>query len=767
MISTLLVSLVTGTSSQAASIELYRGSRSVGSGYWAVYDTFLDSTDADRSKGGNYTLEGGKGRTVLIKFGDLEGALPKGAKVTKATLFLSPSSADAPDFGWIGSTKLPWGEGPSIGRVPTTSQSKFAATWKQNRFGVSDWQQVGATGPEDATPIAGAQMETMEKEVAITGLATAVQSMRDRWYENHGFAIFFNGKTEFFSSQAKVGKPRLAIEYTVETPATGPDLSVQWITRSGSGLDASYQATVKNVGGAVAAPFSGQWITSEKPGGKFQINKTLAPGEETTVNFGKAYRTNATDHRVQLLGLRIFPEAAETNSGNDCVEIYEDAIPVFLDGAKPDADSVQASFRRFNEVYLAESKFSFAPEGALERVRFVPDQASAEIVVDVRGVQSETDMLRRLTSGLTGLAMVDANQTFKVEGRDIPAADPFSGLTGVGDTRNESLIPTGIPMPSMPVGSPLIDNLPIEPTSLLSATEVAAINLALGKKGNDRIGILWGMPGTILLRATDMTGKALDGAELAFYQVDGTNVPDVPIKTVLTQQGGTVILETQEVAGGTNGGLFPLKKNLFGNLKADGSNGTILVQAQINGEKEWGTVKAWQLADFFQRGNKASAILDVRFNTPSGPIDRSANLAKGKLVTDSAKSLPAQTATLADDDLGTEMALGEKAGDWVEIDLGRDRPIGEVQVILQDGSMPNRFDILAYATGQNPPQFDSWVKDLNSHWTRLNQGRKEGSATNIPYRGPMTRSRFIRIVNRSGGVAKIAEVRVFALQAQP
>lgn len=762
MISALLIGMA--AFGQATTVDLYRGAKVGEQGYWAVFDTYLDSTDADRAKGGLFTLEGGKGKTILIKFGDLEKAIPAGAKISKATLYLSPSSSDTPEFSWAGAVKVPWGEGPSTTRVPPVTSAKNTATWKQRRSGAIDWQQVGATGPEDAVPIPDTQMEMLETEVAITGLAPTIQAMRDRWYENHGLALFFAGKCEFYSAQAKAGKPRLSVEYTLDKPTAGPDLSVQWITRSGTGTDASYQAVVKNVGSAPATAFNAQWIVGEKPGGRFQINKPLAPGEETTIDFKKGYRPNAQDHRTQRLALRVYPADPEPNANNDCLEIYEDAVTVFLSGAKIDADAVQADFRQLNETYLAESKFSIAPDGALERVWLVPVRESADFVVELAGLNGELGLLRRIVAALTGVKPIETGQKYVIDGKEIPAADPFAGLSGFGDTRNESLILAGIPMPSVPVGSPVVDNLPIEPTSLLSLTEVAAINAALGKKGKDREGILWGLPATIILRATDMTGKPLDGAELAFFQVDGTTVPDAPIQTVLTKEGGTVILESREASG--NGGLHSLKRNPFGNLLTDGSNGTILVRAQINGETEWSSIKAWQLADFFQRGNKAAAIIDVRFNTPSGLIDRTANLAKGKLVSDHAQSLPAQLTALVDDDLATESALGGNPGDWIEVDLGRDRPIGEVQIVLKDRSMPAKFDILAYATGQTAPQFDSWIKDLNSAWTSQDRGRKEGNAWAVAYRGPMTRSRFIRIVNRSGGSAKIAEVRVFALQTQ-
>jgi len=768
MLSALLLGLVS-LPSQTQTLELYRGAIVGGEGYWAVGDTFLDSSEADRAKGGLFTLEGGKGRTILIKFGDLEKALPATAKITKATLYLSPSSPDKPVLAGVSAITVPWGEGPmfvvSMGRAQEEKPARMAATWKQRRSGLSDWQQPGASGPSDAKPIPGVQLQMTEKEIAIEGLADSVQSARNRWHDNHGFALTFVEKCEFFSSQAKNGKPRLVIEYSIAAPLTGPDLSVQWLDRLESGNEAVYRATIKNVGDAAAEPFFGQWTVGENPGGQFQVNKALQPGDETVVEFKKEYRKNGVDHLAQPLMFRLVPASLEKNANNDALLIYEDAIPVGFSGAKVDADAMQALARRINEVYFAQSRFSFAPEGVVERIRLVPGQEHAEVVIDLAGGPDDREVVRRLLQSLTGLAPAMQKQSLSVEGQSVAYNDPFPGISGFGDTRYDGLIAAGFPMVYAPVASPIFDNMPIEPTDLLSATEAASINLALGRKGKDRLGILWDQPATVILRATDMTGKALDGAELAFYQLENGQMPSVPTQTILTKDGGTVILETRGGAAGIidKDALHQPKKNPFGDLRTDGSNGTILVRALNNGETEWGWLKAWQLTDAYHRGNKAAAIIDVRFNAPSGPVDRSTNLARGRLIADKAGRLPAKLAPLVDEDASTQVELGSLPGDWIEIDLGRDRPVGEVQIHYGDRQMPVKFDVQAYATGQTAPESDAWVKDLNSIWTRENRIKADGY---VPYRGPMIRARFIRVVNRSGGIGKIGEIRIFPLKAE-
>lgn len=223
-------------------------------------------------------------------------------------------------------------------------------------------------------------------------------------------------------------------------------------------------------------------------------------------------------------------------------------------------------------------------------------------------------------------------------------------------------------------------------------------------------------------------------------------------------------MESREPGPQVPDALHPMKKNPFGALKSDGSNGTILIKALVNGEIEWAWLKSWQLTDAFHRGNVHAAMIDVRVNAPSGPLDRATNLAKGRLLADKGGSLPAKLAPLVDEDLETVGSIGAAPGDWVEIDLGRDRPIGEVQIFPNNDEMPSKFDIQAYATGQSAPENEAWVKDLNFLWTKPNRQKPDGS---IAYRGPTIRARFIRIVNRSGGKGSIAEIKVHPLRAAP
>src|SRR5271166_4849377 len=78
------------------SLTLYRGApvytSSPGPTYQDVEDTSLDRSAPDSVHGGDYTLVGSDGHTILLRFGSLAGVLPHRAHVVDATLVLTSTS---------------------------------------------------------------------------------------------------------------------------------------------------------------------------------------------------------------------------------------------------------------------------------------------------------------------------------------------------------------------------------------------------------------------------------------------------------------------------------------------------------------------------------------------------------------------------------------------------------------------------------------------------------------------------------------------------
>ena len=119
---------------------------------------------------------------------------------------------------------------------------------------------------------------------------------------------------------------------------------------------------------------------------------------------------------------------------------------------------------------------------------------------------------------------------------------------------------------------------------------------------------------------------------------------------------------------------------------------------------------------------------------------------------------------------GKEVTLGGKAGDWVEIDLGRDRTIGEITLLGDPSDFWPQFDIMVYATGQKPAEASPWASELNWNWTASNRRDLIGTDPNtvsVAYRSPEIRIRFIRIVNRSSAIGKLKAIRVVPIKISP
>ncbi|RYE80167.1 MAG: hypothetical protein EOO74_02565, partial [Myxococcales bacterium] len=697
---------------QSATVDLYRGVRLASPGYWAVEDTYLDKSEANQDHGGGFTLLGGDGRTVLIKFGDLARFVGPGQRVVSAKLLLTPSGGDTPILKGVTAVDSVWGEGPatSLSRIlntietkptdvkPKTAATRGAATWNERRAGIAGWPSAGNPGgmPVDAK---GAQTE---KAYEITGLAAAVQGWLDRPWSNHGLALSFGGNVEFFSSQAPSGRPRLVLttEPVVTTLQTKPDLAVVAIVKDG----ARWNARVQNAGTATAPAAKATWWADGKPSPDITLDKSLAPGEETTVVYTGPEPT--ADPQVPTLGLALAPAAGDAHTWNDRLDVFTGAKPVDLKLA-PGLDP-QGVVKVWNETVAPQSRFSFAPEGAKVRARL------ASSLRDPSGAKNLVEALRQIGRQL-GLPEVASSP---VAGRG--SEDLYPGLMGYGDTRFEGTIPGKLALPYEPYPDVPTETALLEPTDLLSASDVGRLNAP-----NDP----FPMPKATLIRLTDLVGRSLAGLEVTLEQ------PGVPAVKMTTSSGGTLLLPSRGPDGP------------FGGLKPDLSNGTITLRATQHGISETAFIKAWRLSDAYRRSGSPAVLMDVRMNLPMLALESETDLAKEKAATDSAGSDAAKLAAITDGDDATSVALPDKPGSWVEIDLGRDRTLGEIALRPGEGPFWVRYDISVYSTGGKPEEALIWASEPNSVWARRNRAE----AGWVSYRSPVQRIRYVRIVNRSGG----------------
>lgn len=744
---------------------------------------------------------------------------------------------------------------------------RWAATWRHRRAGESaiSWQQPGAQGAADSKPLTAARAgDATGATFAIEGLEDAVQRQYERWYDNHGFALSFETSVTFFSSKSVKGRPKLELELEDAAPKTGPDLSVTYIERTPEyerydnrdaytfkdqggqsvgvmnkpgaaqsqkwpkdGETVTYTAHVKNVGDAPSQGFGAQWIVREVPGSVVDVDKGLKPGEETTVVYTKPYKADkldkpdTIDHRVLPIGFKIIPKGPDAVAANDYVEIQENALNMgiwveksFYDmmaekpnivGSHAFEDWLQAQFRIWNEAYFPFSRFSFAPDGILERVRIqritiVPDgtlkggahmpgdkptlvydgewgfegpktdAGRAEVQKYIDSVRQGKDavLLRDMSRqiGLIDLTAMEVDPGLpdgsrgKVHLRENGsvvtrgAMDRFPGLMGGGDTRNESMLPGRLTIPQDPVDDPVLDGAELEATDLYSASDVAGLNGSIGYRRGYSGEFIYDQPQLVLFHAVDVAGRAISGAELSFFQMANGQIADGPPAFTLTADkfGVAILPERPTLETGTFTTLtgHTLKPNAFGRLDVAGANGAFMVRCKKNGATDWGWLKAWQLVDALHRGQKAPFV-DVRFQVPSQALDLGVNLAKDRIVVDSADSAPAKLSPLLDGTFSTTVQFGQKAGDWVEIDLGRDRPIGEVRLYARSAEFWNKFDVMIYSTGQKVEDAILWAHEPDWRYSATNRrdvDPKDFGLFSVAYRSQAQRIRFIRIVCR-------------------
>ena len=298
---------------------------------------------------------------------------------------------------------------------------------------------------------------------------------------------------------------------------------------------------------------------------------------------------------------------------------------------------------------------------------------------------------------------------------------------GYGDTRFEGTVPGKLSIPYDPYPDPATETALLEPTGLLSASDVGRLNDP---------GSPLPLPRVVVLRVTDLVGRPLPGLRVAVQQPGA---------------GGTLL-----VTGPT--GTLLLPSATLSSFKSDLSNGTLALSAVQGGATAAGVFKAWRVSDAFRRAGSPATIVDVRLDLPTLPLESETDLARGKPATDSAG---ATQAAFTDGDDATAAALPAAPASWVEIDLGKDRTIGEIA--LRPGpEFWNRYEIRVYATGGRREDAALWATELNAPWTRANRAADGW----ITYRSPVQRIRYVRVVSKDGGSASLAGLRVIPVRLQ-
>ena len=798
--------------SQTQTTTLYRGSAvDQGIRYWAVEDTFLDSSKPDSNFGRDGILSGGKDKTILIHFGDLRRVL-KGRKVVDAKLVLTIATSANPSLAQISTVLVPWGEGPGKRGIvlPNPAAPKepgqklkevappWSATWKHRRGAPNpiNWQLSGAMGDLDTQPLQGVTGTISGDTFVLSGLGPNVQSMLDKPYENFGFAIELSGNADFSSSDSPVGQPQLVVTTENAPASSGADLAVTLIESSWrdcaswpkDGQEITWKAHVKNVGDAPADGFAAKWVVREKPASLVEFDRRLAPGEETTAEIRLPFNAVPRDHRTEPLALIIEPKGQDARPWNNALLVSTTGLPIQVvltdenraqlneqakaEGLGSADEWLQDRVEYFNLAALPQSRYSFAPEGALERFRI--QSIGADSQPGLIWKPSPSNSIREDIISLSKLAglfdfrtMQRSPGTTKVDGQLLGRGwnDLMGGLFG-GDNRDDGAFPKLLALPQPEWFSPLLVAIPMVSNELFSRTDIAMLNANVGRIGADRQGRLGELPSVCLVRALDASGKPLSSVPLTFYQVtDG--VEDAALAfNVKTGTQGAANLPNREAATG-------MKANPYGALDPEGKNGLFLVKAEAHGVTEWAWLPVWRFADEYSRGNEGAALIDLRFNLLDAGINREVDLASNKIVTDSFDDLPAKLVALVDGDFGTSAEFAPKESAWIEIDLGRDRPIGEICLDVpanaKAGEIWPQFEIYLYATGQKATEARLFAQEINGSAAltlRRDTDPAHPEVISLAYRGDTQRGRFLRlVVKNSSGPVKLNGIRVFPARA--
>jgi hypothetical protein len=223
------------------------------------------------------------------------------------------------------------------------------------------------------------------------------------------------------------------------------------------------------------------------------------------------------------------------------------------------------------------------------------------------------------------------------------------------------------------------------------------------------------------------------------------NIDDRPLEhvslTITTSTSEINDLKTDKM------GLFTMPK------LPDGALGDVTLKATLNGVSESLKLPLSTFSNLYARGNQLAISIDLPFNLCSWQINQDTNLVLGKPVSDSAKSFPAQLVSLVDDNLDTEYTL--LANGWVEVDLGRDRLLGE---IVFQGDVPDKFRVKVYGTTDKVDQADWWIDEVDTPNFRLQYGLKG----DLVYHPTPNSARFIRIENLTNKPTKLKGIKLFA-----
>lgn len=707
-------------------------------------DTVIVRDVPDANKGREPVLSVGTGRVLLIRFPELGLRHGRGARAKSATLTFSLASATSPAIESVHRLLKPWQEGGvfvSAFDNTVVPSEPGDATWTSAMKGLSNWQNAGARGPEDAELLAEAKAKIEDGRITLTGLERAVNAWLNAPWSNFGLRVEFRGESSVMSADAFSGGPQLQVEFSKQDERQGPDLALVRIERGSA--ERSWVAVISNMGdadsdgGELSVSIDGRPATSAAV-------TTVAKGGEVRVPFLLEGGGKGSGAVMKGVSVWIAPKGADTDRQNDGTVFYPQGLPVAVSGVS--AEQALAWVTEINEIVFPLSKYASAPRGCVERLRLAGDGEASVVRLQctdleglIGGLAGVTERLARPYTGTPPLLNGVAPPAF---------TDKLDGLGQLPDTRDDVLIPRFLPIPE-PSDPGTIEAVPMASRGLVSRSETNLINALAGKTGADR-SLPWSnVPPNVMFTVRAVSRTLPEDTKIDVYQLTGGFFGSAPVFSSPVGADGTALMTGRPTGGG--------KPSPFGSLSPDAGDSWLLAVVSGGGGTTATWLPVWKFWDEFARGNKAVAFIDLPLKPESKPFVPGENVAVGRLVTDSKGRFPAELSAMVDGDPRSGVNLkDEPAGYWIEIDLGRDKEIAEI-VLEFNGEPWTMFNIVTYKTAQSPSDSQVWQAETNgkNRATTLATGNKV-----LRYQSRPVRSRFVRIVPVSQEAVSLSEIMV-------
>lgn len=696
-----------------------------------LLDTYLDQAQPEHSFGRDIVLLGGPGKAILI--GGLEPGLSSAPSPAAELSFRVLTGA--PKVKSISVMRRPWREGAGRrGQVQTSLTSAGMSTWRAAIQGTTGWDAAGAAGPRDAEPIGGWTAEIQGGNMLVIKGLGAGEAALGKQALSYGYRIELETESALASSESREFGPKWSLASAAANPVTFVEISPRermtpWPS---NGAPLTWEAVIENKGSAATPASAVTWTLDGQAVATSQA-APVPPGGRATVSATIPFRAEPKDHRNGMLTVQLGGIATGTTYTNALAVGPRDSASI---GLLPQAVAALNSMAAF-------SRFGFAQEGVRERFRFVSDPERAQALAD-----PATDLAGSIRSILLSATRLSPSVATPPGGQPVW---PASGAL-TWDTRDDGAWVPGLPLPEMGWASRFPELIPLAPSGMLGKAEAGILTALMHRLGSERDPQAVPTPSGLIVRCFNGSGNALRKIPMRVYQPDAAGEKGPVLFAGETMDTGVLFLTPNRFTPARAAILDPARSPW------------LLLEAGPEGVSESVMVPWTRLVEEGMRAPAAVATIEVRFMLASGRLDRNSDLAKNRPVQDSFGRFPAELSALVDGNPGTVVTMPPASdGQWIEIDLGRDRIIGEVELTFA-GQPFRAFDIVVYKTAQSPEAATPFIREANSALRVLAQKAGGGATTTLRYRGETVLGRYIRLAPLAGVETGLAEVKVYPIQ---